>query len=95
MLLQSVIKSSFLRFKDCDQSFSARCRVGLGNPETRGHRPLRRITEASSSSKGGSSSRNPQKAYRISSVGQSVLDTLVNVEVGCGSDFLSQLPSYA
>ena len=85
MLLQSGIKVSFLRLKDCDKSFSARCRVGLVNPETQHRRPLRRITKASSSSKGGNSARNPQKAYRISSVGQSVLDTLVDVEVGCGS----------
>jgi hypothetical protein len=85
MLLQSAIKGSFLRSEDCYKSFSTPCRVGLGNPETRVHRPLHHITEASSSSKGGSSARNPQKAYRISSVGQSVLDTLVDVEVGCGA----------
>ena len=85
MLLQSAIKGSFLSLENCDQSFRTPCRVGLGNPETRVHRPLRLITEASSSSKGGSSARNPQKAYRISSVGQSVLDTLVDVEVGYGA----------
>jgi hypothetical protein len=84
MLLQSAITGSCLRFEDGDQSFRAPCRTGLVNPESRVHRPLRRIIEASSSSKGGSSARNPQKAYRISSVGQSVLDTLVDVEVGCG-----------
>lgn len=60
--------------------------IGRPNPESGRRRPLRPITHASSSSKGGSSSRNPQKAYRISSVGQSVLDTLVDVEVGCAAE---------
>jgi len=48
-----------------------------------GRTPLRLVIRAASSgSNKNKASRSPQKQYRISSVGQSVLDTLVDVEAG-------------